>query len=157
MKGAQAQEGRMWVSEHTDRTHKPRTGITIKRKREITHSQVINRSQKVAQSQDVDVRLGGRPLPDKNRPWWNPQHCLKEEQPRHLDSGGESLDECPRLRGKLKQLPGRIFKSEDKRFASCIPMKKENYRSSASPQKADCLMSCRGLSQNSRNNVSPVF
>lgn len=50
MKRAQAQKGRMWVSEHTDRTRKPRTRLTIKPKREITHGKVINRSVKVAQS-----------------------------------------------------------------------------------------------------------
>lgn len=70
MNGAQAQEGR-------DRTHKPRTGITIKRKRETTHSQVINRSRKVAQSRDVDMRLGGRPLPDKNKALVRPLALFK--------------------------------------------------------------------------------
>ena len=94
MKGAQAQEGRMWVSEHTDRTHKPRTGITIKRKREITHIQVINRSRKVAQSRDVDLRLCGWPSPDKNKALVGPLALFKGRAAQtpgqwRMSSGGQ--------------------------------------------------------------------
>lgn len=66
MKRAQAQKGRMWVSEHTDRTCKPRTRLTIKPKREITHGKVINRSVKL-RAVDVEVWLGGGPLPVKDK------------------------------------------------------------------------------------------
>lgn len=51
-----------WGSLSTLTKQKPRSGLTIKLKREITHSKVINKSQKATQSRDVDVWLSGGPL-----------------------------------------------------------------------------------------------